>query len=156
MHQVAVADTLAMPQQMLAPLREVTVLTPVMQRPADFLEMYQPVKHSYRHGSQLAPLPPLPALPDTLPGFILDMPLSGIDSYVKQKLPSTELPPDADLVAYLDSRVANGGTASGATPSLARLEQTVKDSRLFAELSEEVKASMIRRLHRPRDYATDP
>ncbi len=45
MHQVAVADTLAMPQQMLAPLREVTVLTPVMQRPADFLEMYQPVKH---------------------------------------------------------------------------------------------------------------
>ena len=59
MHQVAVADTLAMPQQMLAPLREVTVLTPVMQRPADFLEMYQPVKHSYRHGSQLTPLPPV-------------------------------------------------------------------------------------------------
>ena len=48
-----------MPQQMLAPLREVTVLTPVMQRPADFLEMYQPVKHSYRHGSQLTPLPPV-------------------------------------------------------------------------------------------------
>ena len=63
MHQVAVADTLAMPQQMLGPLREVTVLTQVMQRPADFLEMYQPVKHLYRHGSQLAPLPPLPALP---------------------------------------------------------------------------------------------
>jgi hypothetical protein len=48
---------------MLAPLREVTVLTAVMQSQPDFLEMYQPVKHSYRHGSQLAPLPPLPALP---------------------------------------------------------------------------------------------
>ena len=63
MHQVAVADTLALPQQMLAPLREVTVLTPVMQSQPDFLEMYQPVKHSYRHGSQLAPLPPLRSLP---------------------------------------------------------------------------------------------
>ena len=40
------------------------------------------------------------------------------------------------------------------TPSMARLEQTVRDSSLFAELSEEVKASMITRLHRPRGSAT--
>jgi len=44
---------------------------------------------------------------------------------------------------------------SDLTPSLARLEQTLKDSRLFAELSEEVKASMISRLHRPRDSKGD-
>jgi len=112
-----------MPHQLLAPLREVTMLTPVMHTREDFTLTYQPVKHSYRHGSQLVPLPPLPALPDTLPGFILDMPLEGIDSYVKEKLPSAKLPPDADLVAYLDSRIVEGGTVSSLTPSLARLEQ---------------------------------
>ena len=84
MHQTGVSDTIGMPQQMLAPLREVTMLTPVMHTREDFIQVHEPVKYSFRHGSQLAPLPPLPALPDTLPGFILDMPLSGIDSYVKQ------------------------------------------------------------------------
>ena len=154
--QTPTPNIMAMPQEFLQPLREVTMLTPVMVSRDDLSQIHEPVKHSFRLGSQLVPLPPLPALPDTLPGIILSMPLDGIDSYVKLKLPSAELPPDAELVAYLDSRIAEGGSVTGLTPSLARLEQTVKDSRLFAELSEEVKTSMITRLHRPRLAATDP
>ena len=154
-HQTPAPNIMAMPQELLQPLREVTMLTPVMVCRDDFSQIHEPVKHSYRQGSQLVPLPPLPALPDTLAGFILNMPLDGIDSYVKLKLPSAELPPDTELVAYLDSRMAEGGRVTDVTPSLARLEQTLKDSRLFAELSDEVKASMITRLHRPRVSAGD-
>jgi len=95
-------------------------------------------------------------LPDTKPGIILDMPLKGIDHYVKQKLSSTVVPPDTTLVAYLDVRIADGAPTLSETPSLARLEQTLKDSKLFAELSEEVKTSLITRLHKPRDATTDP
>ena len=51
--------------------------------------------------------------------------------------------------------LTNAPTVSGVTPSLARLEQTVKDSKLFAELSEEVKASMMSRLYRGRDATGD-
>ena len=51
--------------------------------------------------------------------------------------------------------LANAPTVSNVTHSLARLEQTVKDSKLFAELSEEIKASMMSRLHRPRDISPD-
>ena len=95
-------------------------------------------------------------MPDTKPGIILDMPLKGIDHYVKQKLSSTVVPPDATLVSYLDVRIADGAPTLSVTPSLARLEQTLKDSKLFAELSEEVKTSLITRLHKPRDATTDP
>ena len=66
---------MAMPQLLLPPLREVTMLTPVMLTRDDLRQGHEPVKQAYRQGSQLAPLPPMPALPDTLPGFILDMPL---------------------------------------------------------------------------------
>ena len=101
-------------------------------------------------------MPPLPATPDTMPGLIFDMPLKGIDHYVEQKLSSTVVSSDADLVVYLDARLADGAPMLGLTPSLARLEQTLKDSKLFAELSEEVKISLITRLHRPRDATADP
>ena len=58
-------------------------------------------------------------------------------------------------MGYLDAMITEGGSVLGVTPSLARLEQTLKDSRLFAELSEEVKTSMITRLHKPRASAGD-
>jgi len=83
------------------------------------------------------------------------MPLQGVEHYVKQKLPSAELPSDEELVAYLYSRITEGGSVSDLPPSLARLEQTLKDSRLVAELCEEVKASMISRLHKSRDLVGD-
>jgi hypothetical protein len=95
-------------------------------------------------------------LPDSTPGLILDMPLEGIEHYVKHKLPSTVLPSDAALVAYLDVKITERTNIPGVTPSLARLEQTVKDSKLFAELSEEVKTSLMTRLHRPRGAAACP
>jgi len=74
-HLPPVPNPMAMPQELLPPLREVNMLTPVMLTRDDLLQTHDSVKHSYRHGSQLAPLPPMPALPDTLPGFILNMPL---------------------------------------------------------------------------------
>ena len=95
-------------------------------------------------------------MPDSLPGLILDLPLEGIEHYVKHKLPSTVLPSDAALVAYLDVRITERANIAAVTPSLARLEQTVKESKLFAELSEEVKTSLMTRLHKPRGAATGP
>jgi hypothetical protein len=59
-------------------------------------------------------------------------------------------------VAYLDVKINERTNIAGVTPSLARLEQTVKDSQLFAELSEEVKTSLMTRLHKPRGAAASP
>ena len=132
------------------------LLTPVMQTAEHFAQVHEPVKYSYRHGSQLFPLPPLPATPDSMPGLILDLPLEGVEHYVKRKLPSTVLPSDAALVAYLDAKITERASISAVTPSLLRLEQAVRDSKLFAELSEEVKTSLMTRLHRPRGAAIGP
>jgi len=58
-------------------------------------------------------------------------------------------------VVHLESKISQSGSVSDVTPALARLEQAVTDSRLFAELSEEVKTSMITRLHKPRGASSN-
>ena len=82
-HQQALAaSNLAMLQHPLPPLREVMLLTPVMQTREHLAQVHEPVKYSYRHGSQLVQLPPLPATADSTPGLIIDMPLEGIEHYI--------------------------------------------------------------------------
>jgi hypothetical protein len=58
------------------------LLTPVMQTREHLAQVHEPVKYSYRQGSQIVQLPPLPATADSTPGLIIDMPLEGIEHYI--------------------------------------------------------------------------
>lgn len=116
------------------PSREVLFLTPVMRSVQDLSSTHAPRRFSYQLGGQLVPLPATPTQESFAPGFILNMPLDEIESYVRQTLTSVIIQTDDSIVSFLDTKTEGSGRQRAANEDLARIRELVKESALFASL----------------------